>query len=67
LVADDGQGLPSDFDLDQTASLGLQIVQTLVQDDLRGTFDIASDGGTKVVVQFSKRVLEGEEHWNEQE
>jgi two-component sensor histidine kinase len=67
VVADDGQGLPTDFDLDQTASLGLQIVQTLVQDDLRGTFEIESDGGTQVVVEFSKRILEGEEHWNEQE
>jgi two-component sensor histidine kinase len=67
VVMDDGQGLPMDFDLEQTTSLGLQIVQTLVQDDLRGVFEIKSDGGTQAIVQFSKSILEGEEHWNERE
>jgi two-component sensor histidine kinase len=67
VVADDGQGLPTDFDLDQTTSLGLQIVQTLVQDDLRGVFEIESDNGTEAIVQFSKSILEGEEHWKERE
>jgi two-component sensor histidine kinase len=65
-VADDGEGLPPGFDLGQATSLGLQIVQTLVQDDLRGTFDIRSGGGVQAIVQFSKAVLEGEERWNVQ-
>ncbi len=40
-VIDDGAGLPPDFDLDQVGvhSLGLSIVQTLV-DDLNGTFSM---------------------------
>lgn len=46
-IFDDGVGLPPDFDIDATGSLGLQIVRTLVQDDLRGRFTIQSDHGTR--------------------
>jgi two-component sensor histidine kinase len=66
VIADDGEGLPADFCLEDTSSLGLQIVRTLVQDDLRGTFEMRSNGGVQAIVHFSKRVLEGEEHWNGQ-
>jgi two-component sensor histidine kinase/PAS domain-containing protein len=66
-ITDDGEGLPPDFDLEQTGSLGLQIVQTLVQDDLRGGFEMKNTGGVQATIRFSKRVLEGEEHWNGQE
>jgi two-component sensor histidine kinase len=37
-VVDNGNGLPPDFQLDQHTSLGLQIVRTLVTDDLKGHF-----------------------------
>ena len=36
-VIDDGAGLPAGFDPDRDAKLGLQIVQTLVRDDLKGS------------------------------
>jgi two-component system, sensor histidine kinase PdtaS len=36
-VVDDGAGLPPGFDPDAHARLGLQIVQTLVRDDLKGS------------------------------
>jgi len=36
-ILDDGHGLPDDFAPNQHGSLGLQIVQTLVTDDLKGT------------------------------
>lgn len=36
-VTDDGEGLPPDFSQQQTLSLGLQIVRTLVTDDLKGS------------------------------
>jgi two-component sensor histidine kinase len=43
VVEDDGIGLPPDFDpSQQQASLGLQIVQTLVTDDLKGAFRMES-------------------------
>ncbi|MBO0837636.1 MAG: sensor histidine kinase, partial [Actinobacteria bacterium] len=40
-VADNGIGLPADFDLESSTSLGLQIVRTLVLSELGGTLDIA--------------------------
>jgi two-component system, sensor histidine kinase PdtaS len=51
-VADNGVGLPADFDLDATTSLGLQIVRTLVLTELGGTLEISArpGGGTQVVV-----------------
>ena len=64
VIHDDGEGLPSDFEIGHTDSLGLQIVQTLVQDDLGGQIDIKGDGGVEATVRFSKKILEGEEHWN---
>jgi len=64
VIADDGEGLPSSFQIDRTNSMGLHIVQTLVQDDLGGTLEIKSNGGVQATVRFSKKILEGEEHWN---
>jgi two-component system, sensor histidine kinase PdtaS len=50
IVSDDGSGLPEDFDLDQTTSLGLQIVRTLVVGELSGrlTIEPRQGGGTEV-------------------
>lgn len=47
-VADNGVGLPEGFDLAASSSLGLEIVQTLVRDELKGELDISSDEGTTV-------------------
>ncbi len=41
-VTDNGNGLPPDFGAKPSRSLGLQIVQTLVTDDLKGTLKIES-------------------------
>ena len=53
-VADNGVGLPADFDLDSADSLGLHIVRTLVVAELGGRLEITrqSAGGTKVVVDL---------------
>ena len=40
IVADDGRGLPADFDLDRNNGLGLQIARTLVEKDLAGTLQL---------------------------
>ncbi len=66
-VADDGQGLPDDFSLEQADSLGLQIVQTLVQDDLKGQFELREGNGVSAIVTFPKQTLGGERTWNELE
>ncbi len=42
VVTDDGNGLPTDFGQKPSRSLGLQIVQTLVTDDLKGQVTIES-------------------------
>jgi two-component system, sensor histidine kinase PdtaS len=42
VIRNSGSSLPPDFDPRQSQSLGLQIVQTLVQDDLKGELKISS-------------------------
>ncbi len=59
-VDDDGVGLPDDFDLAHTSSLGLQIVRTLAQGDLKGSFELHSrDKGVSAVVTFPKHFYGG--------
>lgn len=71
VIRNSGSSLPPDFDPRQNQSLGLQIVQTLVQDDLKGELQISSivppadeemsEGvirhGTQALVTFPKRSL----------
>jgi two-component sensor histidine kinase len=57
-IRDDGDPLPADFRLETAKSLGLQIVRTLVQDDLHGTLAIANlENGVMATVQFPKLML----------
>jgi two-component sensor histidine kinase len=51
-VVDDGAGLPAGFTLSGSPRLGLQIVRTLVESELRGALVLtpARDGGTQVEV-----------------
>lgn len=55
-VIDNGIGLPEDFDLSRNSNLGLQIVDTLIVNELGGTWQMQSDDGTKVSI----RVLVGD-------
>jgi two-component sensor histidine kinase len=52
VIADDGVGLPEDFDVENSTSLGLQIVRTLIVGELGGRLDFRPrpGGGTEVVV-----------------
>ena len=45
VVRDDGRGLPAGFDLATSTRLGLQIVRTLVDSELRGTISLAPADG----------------------
>jgi two-component sensor histidine kinase len=65
-IQDDGVGLPADFDREQAESLGLQIVQTLVEHDLRGQFELTGGDGVRAIVSFPK-LVGGGETWNELE
>jgi two-component sensor histidine kinase len=51
-VADNGKGLPADFDLDSADRLGLQIVRSLAQGELRGSIEMRprAGGGTEAVL-----------------
>jgi two-component sensor histidine kinase len=55
-VADDGEALPPGFDPRNAGSLGLHIVQTLVHEDLKGTFALVDGdgGGAKAIVSFPR-------------
>jgi PAS domain S-box-containing protein len=52
-VADDGIGLPPDMDIQQTSTLGLLLVNTLVN-QLRGTLTIDRDSGTAYTITFTE-------------
>ncbi|MGA5130740.1 sensor histidine kinase [Streptomyces olivoreticuli] len=56
-VQDDGRGLPEGFDPQRAGNLGLQIVRTLVEGEMGGTFDMrpSAGGGTKVVLDLPVR------------
>ena len=56
-VTDSGAGLPPGFDLENTKSLGLQIVRTLVEGELGGRINLRprAGGGTIAVVDLPVR------------
>jgi two-component sensor histidine kinase len=51
-VEDDGVGLASEIELGEASSLGLQLVQDLV-DQLQGTIAVERHEGTRIAVTFS--------------
>jgi two-component sensor histidine kinase len=62
-IRDDGSGLPHDFSIDKSQSLGLQIVQTLVKEDLKGTIEMRNGDGAEAIITFPKAIFGGEEDW----
>jgi two-component sensor histidine kinase len=55
IIADDGEGLPEGFDLDTSAHLGLQIVRSMVERDLRGKFWLTPEPtGTRARLRIAK-------------
>ena len=44
-IADDGKGLPDDFSLTGSSHLGLRLVRSVIEEDLKGTFTL--DRGAK--------------------
>lgn len=53
-VINDGTPLPKGFDLRQNRNLGLQIVESLVRDDLHGRFSLKSNRRITATVVFPK-------------
>jgi len=54
-VRDDGRGLPEDFDIERTTSLGLSIVRDLVTSQLGGTIAMEARHGTLVAIEVPIR------------
>jgi two-component sensor histidine kinase len=52
IVGDDGIGIPSDLDYQNTGSLGLQLVNALV-DQLEGSIEMCSNEGTEFKITFA--------------
>jgi len=50
-VEDFGKGLPKNFDIETTETLGLSLVHTLV-DQIDGKLFIKNDGGTNILIIF---------------
>lgn len=51
-VADNGKGLPGDFDYRKSKSLGLQLVVNLAELQLQGALEVRSDHGTSFIIEF---------------
>ena len=47
-ISDDGVGLPSDFDISTSSNLGLQIVRTLTENELKGSIELKSTKNSTV-------------------
>jgi PAS domain S-box-containing protein len=52
MVRDDGIGIPDNFDISRTNSLGLKLIRTLVQSQLKGSLMFKSQNGTEVTLEF---------------
>jgi two-component sensor histidine kinase len=52
-ISDDGVGLPEGFDLSTSSNLGLQIVRTLIENELKGELKLESTHqGTQAKLRF---------------
>lgn len=55
-IEDDGVGLPAGFNLKESSNLGLQIVRTLTESELKGSLEIqGSEKGTTAQLRFEIR------------
>ena len=52
-VMDNGIGLPDDFDIEKSSSLGLQLVTMLAESQLRGKLKVNGKGGAEFKIRFA--------------
>jgi len=55
IVADNGKGMPKDFDSRDSGSLGMKLVRTLAELQLHGKLVVDGSNGTTVRVDFEDR------------
>jgi PAS domain S-box-containing protein len=51
-IRDNGIGLPDNFDIGRSNSLGFKLIRTLVEQQLNGTFTFKSRNGTEITIKF---------------
>jgi two-component sensor histidine kinase/HAMP domain-containing protein len=56
IVSDNGVGIPEDFDITKTKSLGLQLIKTLVEHQLQGKLDLHRNNGTRFHISFRELI-----------
>ncbi|MBI5102047.1 MAG: PAS domain S-box protein [Nitrospirae bacterium] len=61
VISDNGVGIPEGIEMGKSESLGLQLITTLIEHQLRGTLDLDRTNGTRMHVRFreinySKRI-----------
>lgn len=49
---DSGEGFPAGFNIDETPTLGMQLVKGLIESQLRGTVEIGTGGGASFTFRF---------------
>jgi two-component system, sensor histidine kinase PdtaS len=60
-IVDDGVGVVEAAEQERPSSLGLTIVRTLVESDLKGSLVMErANPGTRVIVRFRKEVRSGD-------
>ena len=52
LIADDGVGLPEEFDWRSTNTLGLKLVRMLIEGQLRGTLEVKNHTGVQYIIKI---------------
>ncbi|MFA4876987.1 MAG: PAS domain S-box protein [Methanoregula sp.] len=58
VIRDNGVGLPSGFDIEDSNRLGLKLMRTLVEKQLHGRVTLTSRNGTEVILEFD--IVKGE-------
>ncbi len=51
-ISDNGKGLPKNFNMHKYQTNGLPLSEILVKDQINGSMDILSEGGTRVKISF---------------
>jgi two-component sensor histidine kinase/CheY-like chemotaxis protein len=51
-IRDNGVGLPDNFDIGRSGSLGIALIRTIVQHQLKGELMFTSKNGTEITIEF---------------
>lgn len=55
-VIDNGIGMPDGFDFRKNCKMGMQLIISIIEDQLQGTVELVSGKGTKFVVTFHENI-----------